>query len=285
MELPIRTRSKTIYSKPSPCRPIASPRASNTTIPAFTEIPVTDGSFSPSSPAGLFDVFGPITKCKTKDAFTGDYQALSPASQDCLSNASTAIDGIRSRCVSGVSCDELLEIDPKLSKFFRGMVIGPNNTENSAIINTLFPAMDNEEASLSNNCRKFDLVTRKIDKETSTERYHFWMKETGQTGRQYALLMDIYYKTCSTFFLVYNENDRNSFEALTHEINVIKEVNRSKEVLLVLVGNRSIGQKSEVKVEEAHHLKEKHGITAFIESGTLNDKSQELREAITSLLR
>lgn len=273
----MRSRSASVYAKQSPLK---APETQSTITPA----PKPVAKLSQADVSKLFEDFGPLYESTSfKDSFSGDFsQCSSSPSDNFESTASNSLNTVRSRGASGHSCESIFGDDIKSVKMVRGMVIGSQEVDRLQLVNNLYSA-DHQDAPAVGQ-QKFDLVTRKVEKETVTEKYQFWIKETG-SERKHAALYNVYYKTSSVFFLVYNKEDRATFECLEHEIQLIKEANKNKEVLFVLFANQGADNNCQVSQEEVKEMKEKYGIQMAFESNTVSEDLENLREKLSCLAK
>lgn len=247
----MRGRSNTVYSKQSPFKKTDCEQAQPVEVPIPTPKPSIEDS------AKLFEDFGPMTMCHMKDSFSGDYCCQNAQSAG-RSTACTSLNDVRSRETSMGSSDDFEEENAKINKFFRGMVIGSGGSSKHALVNALY-ANTCEEISKANNMN-FDLMTKHVERGIIVERYHFWLKEAGEQGKHHTALMNVYYRSCSTFFLVYNEDDKQSFQNLEQEIQTIRRMNLNKEIMIVLLRIKSCEEKCQVSLEEAQKFQDDHNI-------------------------
>ncbi len=165
--------------------------------------------------------------------------------------------------------------DAKTSRLFRGMVVGASGTGRHSLVNAICP----EENNGAQRKQEFDLIVRKLETESEIKRLNFWVRET-KPEQRYDSLVKMYYKTCRVFFLVYNTHDKNTFEVLNNEIELIRSANVGKELLFVLIGNKRAGRKPKVSYNEALEFKKNSNIKLFLEVDLSQEKLHNIMDII-----
>jgi len=281
----MRARGGTVYAKQSPLK---KPNT-ETTAPSSLPVAKTKPLLSTEDFTKMFEDFGPMNFIQYKDSFTGDYKKPDLNIRDDCSIASTASnsykDGIEilSRASSTFSNYDLLDEQQKAQKLLRGMIIGPENVDKYSLVETVYPSGESEASQVQRKKQKFDLITRKVEKENYNERYHFWLKEAEADESQHLLLLNTYYKACSVFFLIYDMNDQRSLNILENEIMQIQRAN-NKEVLFALIVNGSKAT-NENAFEELLQFRKKHQIKLLLEMNNLEKKKEEIRGVLESLAK
>jgi len=277
----MRSRSSTVRMKASPFK---QPDPNTQTLVAETSSADTlvKAVLSREEKQKMFEDFGPVTFGAVKDSFSGDFPASMPGSPDisCSTAATSASCLMTLSRLSTLEDDSTEDVKP--SRLFRGMVVGASGTGRHSLVNAICP----EEASVNGVQRKqeFDLIVRKLETESEVKRLNFWVRETKQ-GQRYDSLIKMYYKTCRVFFLVYNTHDKNTFELLNNEIQLIREANVGKELLFVLIGNKRVGKKCKVTYNEALEFKKNNNIRLFLEVDLSQEKLHNIVDIIHLLAK
>jgi len=266
----MRSRSSTVRLKSSPFKE-TPPTKSQTSLP---DLPDQDAPskavLSTREKLKLFEDFGPVTFGSVKDSFSGDFQM--PGSPRTCSTAAASTSCLATLSRLSTLDDDSTE-DAKPSRLFRGMIIGARGSGRHSLVNAICPGEDNK-AKMK---QEFDLVTRTLETEKEVKRLNFWLRET-KPGQRYDSLVKTYYKSCRVFFFVYDFHNKESFEVLNNEIQLIREANVGKELLFVLIGNKRAGRKCQVSFKEALEWKKQNNVKLFLEADLSQEKLHNIMD-------
>jgi GTPase SAR1 family protein len=280
----MRNRGASVFAKQSPFKAQVAQPVCSIILDAIVE-PVCNKKLTAEETSKLFEDFGPVTKNSSlfKDVFSGDLETSGSELAETCSTTCSNRNSSWSTCKDDTE-DIFEEENTKQQKLFRCMTIGSRESGKHALVNAICPESEGQ-ADSSSFKQEFDLVTKRVETENDVKRYHFWLKEPRAGQKCYKSVISAYYKSCSTYFLVYNINDRTSFECLEREIQMIIDAKAGREVLLMLIGTKQSAGKCEVSFEEAISFKEKYNIQLFQEVNVHSDSVENLREVIECLLR
>jgi len=304
----MRARSSSIYTK-RPEIPIAQPIGRNSlpeTLPDFPEIDLSPPTLKKANSANeipsLFEDFGPVIEKKFKEDFTGDFVKNIRSSIDETKYNRCSIDEFMSASTVSTNSSSSIgsnhtsfscKICPvtfstvifddyfggktmeKAQKMFKGMIIGVQGAGKRSLLQALFP--DNKNA-VPIAKQQFDLVTKTVEKSDIINRFHFWLKEPNLKDKRLNPLINMYYKSCSVFFFVYNPDIKSSFDELENEIQLVYQANPKKQLVLFLIANKR-GNKTNFKVTstDVNALKDKYDIKFFLEVDASKGAPGDLR--------
>jgi len=277
----MRSRSTSFFNK----RPeISSQKAGRLTVPDHSEtsepeLPIVPlkKAYSLGDARDLFQEFGPLVfETKNRKDFSGDFNRKLKTSTSLATDSTTMSYSPDKVDFSTLILDDYFDSSEKErdEKFFRGMVVGVRGAGKHTLLERMF---NQEGRCVTLKKQPFDLVTKVIEKFDLIERYHFWLKEPAREKNKSDILLDVYYRTCSMFFFVYEPSNKSSFDSLEEELEHVSNINRNKEVFIVLVGNKRRGKTSEVTYNEICTLKKKYNIKIALEVDFSQQIPSELR--------
>jgi len=284
----MRARGGTVYAKQSPLKKPNTETMPPSSLPIAKTKPVLNSEEFTK----MFEDFGPMNFIQYKDNFTGDFQKPDLNSKDDCCSTTSTISNSMGGCLEGLSRASSTfsnydiqeeQQQQKGQKLFRGMIIGSESVDKQALVNSIYPLGETETNLVLGKRQKFDLITRKIEKESFNERYHFWLKEAEGQESQHLLLLNTYYKACSVFFLIYDMNDTRSWNILELEIMQIQKAN-NKEVIFALVVNSS-EDSNKTAFDELLEFRKKHQINILLEMDKIAQKREEVKNLLESFAK
>jgi len=180
--------------------------------------------------------------------------------------------------------EKLLEKDdesPNLPhKCFRIMVVGANGIGkrdfiDSFLLSDSFPLQPQE--------RSFDLVIKTSNDGISHKHYRFWLKTSEQDcSQRYQVIYKVYYQMCSTIFLLYDEDNQESIQALELELALIFEsICKEKNLNIVLVNNNKERNDNDNEApEQIKSIQEKYNIKSHVTWNNTPESSQDILSII-----
>lgn len=161
----------------------------------------------------------------------------------------------------------------KLSKCFKSMIIGLKGVGKHELIEKLFS--NNQEQN--EICKQgFNFVCKSIETENMTKRYKFWLKDTQKKEENLSHLYNLYYKNVSTFIMIYNSNNRKSFDSLEEELMVIMRTIPQEKFARILICNTPDSTNIQVTEEEAAEFAKKYDIDCFINNQLTPDAIEKI---------
>jgi len=176
------------------------------------------------------------------------------------------------------------------TKHKKVMVIGGKQTGRHTLIDSLFEKNSKDDLKMR-NC--LDLMIKKHQKNEEKNVFKFWIKDAEM--HNFDQLIKIHYKAIKFYIFIYKTTDRKSFECLETAIEKARAEVPAENFFGILVGNARHSQsffanlfgpkkkKREVNSEEGEKLRQKYGLSRFIEANLSTDNwKKEILEFLLS---
>ena len=194
-----------------------------------------------------------------------------------MSRVSTA-DDLSSSCGSPLerqSSDFSVKDAPVVSTI---MVVGSQDTEISKFIDNLFGESVNTPYEVNPS---FDLIIKEHEFQGQRYKTKFWVQDTVDSKHQ--RIIDVYYKNVQSYFFVYKDTSRESYESLVRMIEKIKGKTSADKFTGVLICVTEGGEENPKAVsgEESEGLVERYGLKMKIKMDmTVNEVKKEIATAL-----
>jgi len=158
------------------------------------------------------------------------------------------------------------------------MVIGGKQTGRHTLIDSLFEKNGKDNLK-PRNC--LDLMIKKHQRNEEQNVFKFWIKDAEM--HNFDQIIKIHYKAIKFYIFIYKTTDRKSFECLETAIEKARAEVPAANFFGILVGNARHSQsffanlfgpkkkKREVNSEEGEKLRQKYGLSHFIEANLSTD--------------
>jgi GTPase SAR1 family protein len=166
--------------------------------------------------------------------------------------------------------DSMLEEKSKIEYHLKTMMIGSRNTGKHSLINASFHDSQKEDQVLEDSQNCFDLIIKRKEDITSMKKYHFWIQEL--VDNRYDTYIKLYYPAVQCFIFVYSVDDHKSFEDIEKSIAMLKTEIPHQKFRGILIANKNDKLNREVTYEEGLELKQKHGLSWFVETNRYIEK-------------
>ena len=177
-------------------------------------------------------------------------------------------------------CEEQMTAEQSVNQV-KIMVVGAKGVGRHTFVNNLFESNGEEEHSIRTT---LDLVVKKREGENAMNIFKFWIKDA--SSQDFEHLVKAYYKTVGLYIFLYQVDDRRSFECLDQAIRKAQEEVKGRRFVGLLVGgvkNILSGCNREVHHQEGEELRNKYGLSNFLELNFVHGEDQErLLRALTS---
>jgi len=159
--------------------------------------------------------------------------------------------------------DAIVDDISKIEYNLKIMMVGGRNTGKHSLLNSLFGESKTGDEVLEDSQNCFDLIIKRKEDIISFKKYHFWIQEL--EDNRYDTYIKLYYHTVQLFIFVYSVDDHKSFEQVDESIaSIIKEAPKKK-FCGILIANKN-DKVREVDYDEGFNLKQKYGLSWFIET-------------------
>ena len=158
------------------------------------------------------------------------------------------------------------------------MVIGSQDTEVPKFIDNLFGESVNGSYDVNPS---FDLIVKEHEFQGQRYKTKLWVQGTVDSKHQ--RIIDVYYKSVQSYFFVYKDTSRESYDSLVKMIEMIKGKTPADKFtgVLICVTEETEEDHKAVSEEETRSLVEKYGLKMKIKMDmTVNEVKKEIATAL-----